>query len=48
MLQSVELQGVGHDRVTSLNGTIVLRASLVAQAVKNLPVMQKTWVQSLG
>ena len=24
------------------------RASLVAQMVKNLPVMQKTWVQSLG
>ena len=23
-------------------------ASLVAQLVKNLPVMQKTWVQSLG
>ena len=24
------------------------RASLVAQSVKNLPAMQKTWVQSLG
>ena len=24
------------------------RASLVAQSVKNLSVMQKTWVQSLG
>ena len=24
------------------------RASLVAQAVKNLPAMQETWVQSLG
>ena len=23
-------------------------ASLVAQAVKNLPAMQETWVQSLG
>ena len=23
-------------------------ASLVAQSVKNLPVVQKTWVQSLG
>ena len=23
-------------------------ASIVAQAVKNLPVMQDTWVQSLG
>ena len=26
----------------------VLLASLVAQTVKNLPAMQKTWVQSLG
>ena len=25
-----------------------LRASLVAQLVKNLPAMQETWVQSLG
>ena len=25
-----------------------VRASLVAQTVKNLPAMQKTWVQSLG
>ena len=25
-----------------------LRASLVAQLVKNLPVMWETWVQSLG
>ena len=25
-----------------------VRASLVAQAVKNLPAMQETWVQSLG
>ena len=25
-----------------------LQASLVAQMVKNLPVMQETWVQSLG
>ena len=25
-----------------------IRASLVAQTVKNLPVMQKTWVWSLG
>ena len=24
------------------------RASLIAQLVKNLPAMQKTWVQSLG
>ena len=26
----------------------VLRASPVAQTVKNLPAMQKTWVRSLG
>ena len=25
-----------------------LRASLVAQMVKNVPAMQETWVQSLG
>ena len=25
-----------------------VRASLVAQMVKNLPVVQETWVQSLG
>ena len=25
-----------------------VRASLVAQLVKNLPAMQETWVQSLG
>ena len=27
---------------------ILLRASLVAQLVKNLPAMQEIWVQSLG
>ena len=27
---------------------ILFRASLVAQMVKNLPVKQETWVQSLG
>ena len=27
---------------------MVLRVSLVAQLVKNLPVMRETWVQSLG
>ena len=26
----------------------LLKASLVAQRVKNLPAMQETWVQSLG
>ena len=29
-------------------GLYIDRASLIAQLVKNLPVMQKTWVQSLG
>ena len=28
--------------------TKILEASLVAQMVKNLPVVQETWVQSLG
>ena len=28
--------------------TSLLRASLVAQMVKNLPAMQETWVRSLG
>ena len=32
---------------TALNLKI-LRASLVAQMVKDLPAMQETWVQSLG
>ena len=27
---------------------MILRVSLVAQTVKNLPAMQETWVQSLG
>ena len=27
---------------------LILRASLVAQAVKNLPSMLETWVRSLG
>ena len=32
----------------SLTVMLVARAFLVAQMVKNLPAMQKTWVQSLG
>ena len=32
----------------SLTIMLVARAFLVAQMVKNLPAMQKTWVQSLG
>ena len=35
---------VGHDS----SDLAAARASLVAQAVKNLPAMQETWVQSLG
>ena len=31
-----------------LSGIRDRRASLVPQVVKNLPVMQETWVQSLG
>ena len=27
---------------------LIIRASLVAQRVKNLPAMRETWVQSLG
>ena len=29
-------------------GFLNLRASLVAQMVKNLPVMRETWIRSLG
>ena len=29
-------------------GDFVVRTSLVAQTVKRLPTMQKTWVRSLG
>ena len=33
-------------KIDIING--LLWASLVTQAVKNLPIMQETWVQSLG
>ena len=33
---------------TGLDVCTVTLASLVAQMIKNLPVMQKTWVSSLG
>ena len=33
---------------TKHNTRTTLRASLVAQLVKNLPAMQETWVRSLG
>ena len=51
-LQSMELQRVGHDLVTKQQEqnyiSITLGASLIAQLVKNLPAMQKTWVRFLG
>ena len=30
------------------HGSVIYRASLVAQLVKNLPAMWETWVRSLG
>ena len=33
---------------TILNHYLTLQASLMAQSVKNLPVMWETWVPSLG
>ena len=47
------LQGVRHDLATEQQQQInnlysKITASLVAQMVKRLPAMQKTWVQSLG
>ena len=38
----------GGGRATSSGYTVVLRASLVAQTVKNLPAMLEMQVQSLG
>ena len=47
----MELQRVGHDLVTKQQEqnyiSITLGASLIAQVVKNLPAMQKTWVRFL-
>ena len=34
--------------IFSSSSSFNIRASLVAQLVKNLPAMQETWVQSLG
>ena len=42
----ISLEYIPRGRIAGSNGAV--RASLVAQLVKNLPVMQKTWVQSLG
>ena len=47
VLQFIESQRVGHDWVTELNWT-ELRASVVAQMVKNLPAMWETKVQLLS
>ena len=40
--------GVLNEQHKEADLTHVYRASLVAQAVKNLPAVQETWVQSLG
>ena len=47
-LQSMGLQRVGHDWVTSLHFTQHTWASLMAPMVKRLPAMLETWVQFLG
>ena len=45
----VELKNIKITKTKTLSSTeCMLIASLVAQMVKNLPVMQETWVQSLG
>ena len=36
----------GYDKITDLKHSV--RASRVAQMIKNLPAVQETWVQSLG
>ena len=38
----------GGQRCDLMDSTVFLRASLVAQTVKNPLAMQETWVQSLG
>ena len=47
MLQSMGLQRVRHSLASEQQQMETLRSSLVAQMVKNLPVMQETGVQSL-
>ena len=42
------LQGISSSLNSPLVWTFELRASLVAQLVKNPPAMQETWVRSLG
>ena len=41
------IHGVSKSRTQLSNGT-ELMASLVAQVVKHLPIMQETWLRSLG
>ena len=49
LLRFMGSQRVGHDWATELNWTeCITRASLAAQAVKNLPAVQETRVWSLG
>ena len=48
-LQSIHLVFRGHwERPSSGLASLILRASLVAQMVKSLPVMLETWVLFLG
>ena len=39
---------MGYLDEAGLNGAFTILSSLVAQTVKHLPIMQETWVQSLG
>ena len=49
VLQFMGSQRVRHSWATELNGEMqMLRDSLVAQLVKNLPAMRETWVWSLA
>ena len=42
------LVGMQTDTAALENSMVILWASLVAQAVKNMPAMWETWVRSLG
>ena len=48
MLGHVCVQITGYLDEAGLNGVFTILSSLVAQTVKHLPIMQETWVQSLG
>ena len=51
LILRLKLPYFGHlmQRIDSLEKTLILGgASLIAQMVKNLPIMQETWVQCLG